>query len=367
MALLDETISAGQSGHITDHQQLAQQANSVHDAVNAYGCVGDDSTNNTTPLQAALDAAGNSAATRGRAGVVVLEPGIYRTDALTIPPGVKVLGLGHGRTDNRYGAWLSARANDQIIVQIESAGSIVHEGFQFENVGFYSHTFTGVTGAKIDGVTRWHFVNCNFMGPSGTPMATGIWCSYRDVAGNLKDCAWWSVESCTFRRCQTGMDVGGYGGSIIACDFVPESAQSGEVGVLLRATESPVECVSNTVIDKCMFDQSATTSYGILMRGTACRVTNSKFEGRHNTGSGIRVEANGTVSSSYPSGWKNLIIGNTFSQHDGSGSIAVHVTESDCQDTGIFMNQFLLNATDITDSGTRTQDFHNHKTANTWT
>ena len=115
MPTLQTGITAGATGHITDHNQIHGKLNDIPNVVRDYGAVGNDSTNNTSVLQAAIDAVYNVAAGVGRSGGLFFPSGIYRTDQLTMRQGVQLIGEGHpGKGgDTKYGAHLSARANGQ--------------------------------------------------------------------------------------------------------------------------------------------------------------------------------------------------------------------------------------------------------------
>lgn len=97
---LDETISAGQSGHITDHDLIAKLLNGIVVNVKdpAYGAVGDGSTDDFAAVNAALDAirALDTATTTTSKGAVLFFPaGTYRLSAtLRINRGIVVQGVG---------------------------------------------------------------------------------------------------------------------------------------------------------------------------------------------------------------------------------------------------------------------------------
>ena len=160
MPLLPTNLVAGNTGHIAYTNQVHGKLNDLPNAVRDYACVGDNSFNNSTNLQAAIDATGNAAATRGRGGTLVIPPGIYRTDQLTMKPGVRLLGLGApGPGGNTaYGSILAARANSQRVLFIDGASAVLQEGFVCENVGFSSAGFTGVTGVGIYATNRWKII-----------------------------------------------------------------------------------------------------------------------------------------------------------------------------------------------------------------
>lgn len=360
MALLDDTIVSGQVGHLADHSQAWGKLNDWPNIVRDYGCVGDDSTNNTTNLQAAIDATANVGLTRGRGGTLVIPPGIYRTDQLTMKPGVRLLGLGSPAPGGNaaYGAVLSPRANSTRILFIDGDTAVLQEGFVCENVGFYSNGFTGTTGIGIYATNRWRLIGCAFTGPAGTPMDTGIFCTARNAADTAsRDCAWWNVTRGDFRRCQNAMNVAGLGGKIDACNFVPESAQSGETAILIRADSN--ENSQSCEVVSCMFDGTASAGYGVRIQGLDNGVSLCKFEAAGSTGAGVRIE----VGSGAPVPKRNTIFGNHFAGY-GVGGDGVDVA-STCESTGIFMNQF--SSGDITNAGSGTQDFHNRKANDTWT
>ncbi len=91
MAQLDETIAAGQTGHIADHDKIHKKANYVFDVMD-YGAVGDGVADDT----AALDSAVAAADTAGR-GTVYLPLGTYITTGIALTgTGVNIQGEGPG-------------------------------------------------------------------------------------------------------------------------------------------------------------------------------------------------------------------------------------------------------------------------------
>lgn len=150
---LDETIVAGQSGHIADHEAIADALNNDTASltgdqtlsgaktflegalldkgnlayfVKAYQATGLGIADDTAAIQDALDAAGAAGAGNGGA-VVWANTGRYRVTKLVIPLGVKFLGPGiAGFSDSfRYGANIFQNAgteDDMIVFENSTSG-----------------------------------------------------------------------------------------------------------------------------------------------------------------------------------------------------------------------------------------------------
>lgn len=146
---LDDTISAGQSGHIADHESIAVLLNSQFNVKDPdYGAVGDGSTDDTTAIQAALDAADAAGG-----GIVFFPLGDYKiTTALTLYPGVTLQGV----------SYLASRimVTGAIKGASYSAVSLTEADITLQNIGFVGTvasaldllTFTNASGIYLYGV-----------------------------------------------------------------------------------------------------------------------------------------------------------------------------------------------------------------------
>lgn len=105
--------------------------------VRDYGAAGDGVANDTTAIQAAVDAA---AATNS---AVYFPPGTYSTNAITLHPKVFLQGAGKEAT------WIQARAGSQILFGYTVTSYVT--GFTFRDMTINSNGFSGVTSIKIDG------------------------------------------------------------------------------------------------------------------------------------------------------------------------------------------------------------------------
>ncbi len=160
MAQLDETITAGQVGHLNDHGQLHAKANYVVD-VRDFGAVGDGSTDDASAIQAALDAAEGPS---NEGGEVVFSQGRYAVEtSLSWHSDVSLRGVG---SDNQTSAkpvllWEGAAGGTLIAMDTGPAASTA----SVDSLVFRSGT-TNTAGILMDVQKRFDlpgtFYNCQW-------------------------------------------------------------------------------------------------------------------------------------------------------------------------------------------------------------
>lgn len=174
---LDTTISGGQAGHLADHQVLHKRHNHAEDVVADYGAVGDNSTDDTTAIQNALNAA-----ITNKTGEVFFAPGrTYKiTSTLTWPTGVKITGRGQGKASNVRAkpALQWAGGAGGTILSVENVGDNAYQtpvqGMEFRGDGVNEAATAINFPTEIDSGTYIH--DCSFQYFSGdcVIMAGGV-------------------------------------------------------------------------------------------------------------------------------------------------------------------------------------------------
>lgn len=125
----------------------------VMEAINAkrdYGCVGDDSTNDTTCLTNALTAA---ALTTGK--TLYLPSGIYRTNAkISVPGGVKLVGDGWDKSI------IHGTGNDVIVDAVVGTGIFAFKGPTIQHIGIRgSSSGANQIGLRVEDATYFAHVD----------------------------------------------------------------------------------------------------------------------------------------------------------------------------------------------------------------
>lgn len=171
---LDETLASGQSGHLSDHQNLHRRYNEACVSVTDYGAVGDGVTDDTAAIKAAIEAAAGpivqAAGASSRGGSVFFPPGVYQVSpsvlsnvAPTVTPsdclmaGVKFVGAGHDATHLR----LVTTAADQWFFDATSISP--YWMAEFHDITFDAVNSTDGNGFRFKNETRhFAFYNCHF-------------------------------------------------------------------------------------------------------------------------------------------------------------------------------------------------------------
>lgn len=148
---LDDTITPGQLGHIADHEAIHTalnlfKGNEVYN-VKGYGAVGDNSNDDTTAIQDAIDAASAAGG-----GVVFVPEGAFKTTApIDIPSNVTLCGTGMGSSvlypTGGWGACLRIKGAAGTGTAVSYAG-VKDLGIQGSN----GAALTGDDGIHLDNV-----------------------------------------------------------------------------------------------------------------------------------------------------------------------------------------------------------------------
>lgn len=135
MAQLDESVVTGQIGHLADHAQIHKQLNNRFDVVADYDASG-DGTDDTTPVQAAIDAA------EVAGGVVTFPPGTFSGNWVVNSDKVLLHGSGKATT-------LLSEDGTNAIVTFENVDYCGMRDFFIDG-----EWTSGVEGVVLDGC-RW--------------------------------------------------------------------------------------------------------------------------------------------------------------------------------------------------------------------
>lgn len=174
----DLSANAGTSliGHISSlTNAVATTSQAKHREIKSvkadFGAVADNSTNDTTAIQNAINAVNASyigGTFGGEAGIVYLPAGVYRISGLTLKKGVSLVGEGQGNTillldaDGGTGLKTPAKASQVAADQIEQSEI---RGITF---GIHSSLTPTVSTILMDtsGMSRCYFEDINFVVPS---------------------------------------------------------------------------------------------------------------------------------------------------------------------------------------------------------
>jgi len=159
-------IVTGTSGDIT---RTLQQVLDDRVSVKAFDAKGDDSTDDTSAIQRAIDELYSDTDqddTRARR-VLFFPAGIYRiSSALTIPPYAHLVGEGPDKTiirNSGNNAVIVTEDDDgQTYGSIGGSGATTPTQIQFDNMTFRNTVAYG--GVSIDNATKVYFNNCKFTG-----------------------------------------------------------------------------------------------------------------------------------------------------------------------------------------------------------
>lgn len=318
------TFTLGSPGHLNEHNRLA----AAFELVTRHGAVGDGSTDDSTAIQAALDAIPASG------GVVAFPPGVYRigTKLTADQRGLVVMGFG-GSSYNEdvsgaNGVTLLGDAGVTIF-EFSNAGGLVHSGPRIQGINFREAS-EGKTSTllSIKNANRWGVVECTFRGG-----AVGF---SLDADGG--DVSWGRADRNTFVLCTVGFDIpNGCGtSSIIGQEFtgcttgmrlMPSSYLTGEISMFA-----------------CKFDGGTT---GLHTKAQTLRLYGSGFE---QCVTGVLIERDAALHNN--SGEANMISGCDFNGVSMTTGVSIG---SGCVDTLLVGNWFEADVgTLIDDSGTRT-------------
>lgn len=175
----------------------------------SYGAVGDGSTDDSTSIQAAIDAA--EAAGGGIIFFPLGEYSIQTTLVINKAQGVRFVGVGNvgdwrgGGTDSNTGTVLAwDGANDGTLLQIRGCRIITFENIHFAGKDSSDNTKTDIlvsikNHTDGDACGNIYFTNCNFMHAEA-----GIQCADASGDNNASDL---TLKDCAFKNCITGFLV----------------------------------------------------------------------------------------------------------------------------------------------------------------
>lgn len=179
--------------------------------VRDYGALGDGSADDTSEIQAALDAVGTNG------GTIFFPEGRYKiTSVLTLYRNQRLVGEGSGTS---YGGALTTGPASSIVLstdsiaamQVLNPSSVEHSGVVIENLNFLGNTPTARTGigVYIQGMNNWVIRNCSFR-----EFNVGF-----DVDGTL-DAAWGLVDQCIFKNNLYGIrGLNGFPSRVTGCNI----------------------------------------------------------------------------------------------------------------------------------------------------
>ncbi len=312
MARLDESITAGQVAHLTDHDKLHTKANYVYD-VTDFGTIGDGVADDSTAIQAAIDAA-DAASPKGK---LFFPSGQYLCNTGLVLPGLTAHLVGGGgqgiSEDPPEGASLIAGTNGMTLLHVDSPSSVLQPGPIFEYLNFIDESAakTAIL-VHFHNVNRWTFRNCSFRGANGTG-GVGLKLT-REPSGG--DNSWNMIDHCHFQQVDTGI--------------LAEESNFTMVGSDIDAITWAMN-VDEDSADVKIFGGKA-VGQGYLIEGQQCTIQGVAFEDCdpairiNDTGSGVRGRRNSIIgcgitatatdigidlAGTDPS--ENQLIGNTFS------------------------------------------------------
>ncbi len=260
-----------------------------------YGAVGDGVADDSTEIQAAIDAIealANPVPLFFPVGEYLCTTGLVFDDGL-----IRIIGGGgQGRAeDPLQGATLIAGTNAMELLRINSTTSLEQEGPIIEHMNFRDESAAKTaTLLRIHNINRWTLRNCTLRDASGTG-GIGLELT-RETAG---DNAWGMVDQCTFVNNESGLvATRSFGFNLVGGHF---TSAAGTVQHLHIDENSSAIQIQGTKFDN---------DIGILIEGSHNSVIGATFE---NCNPGIRFNDTGSGLN----GKRNQIVGCGFT---GSGS-----------------------------------------------
>ncbi len=177
--------------------------------VTAYGAVGDNSTDDTAAIQAAIDAA----MADGYGGVVYFPEGLYKvTGSLTayfssFTSAGQITLLGAGKHTSRIIHHPTATEDTLIIDGWRTSA----QSFYIHNLGFSKSTGTGRHAVYIKNASRGEINNCYIYGYAG---GAGV----KMISENSKNSDLNRIVGCYIGSCQDGVNTDCEGSSASYCD-----------------------------------------------------------------------------------------------------------------------------------------------------
>lgn len=232
MALLDESIVAGQLGHLSDAQQIHKKLNATLDVKADFGAAGDGSTDDTSAITTAVAALRNV-----KGGSLFFPAGIYNHVGITLDPG------------DSHMQWVGTGRRASQTASKDIRGSRLH------CTRTDSGTGVSVTGtSSSDAVTGLVFRDLELSGTSS--------------AGDGLKCDW--LSHCSFENVR----VTGFGGhgvnleEVNTCTFKDVTSDANTTdGLRMRAN-----CHGNGFY-ACAFKNNG--GWGVVNEGAAAAVTMS--------------------------------------------------------------------------------------------
>ena len=224
----EDTFTSDSATAVPSQQSVKINFSSLFN-VKAYGAAGNDSTDDTTAIQAALDAAEAAGG-----GTIVFPYGTYVCTTLNTPSNVHWKALGCSGENYLYGTRIKLKANTAAsLINMDNATSVKFEGIRFD--GNKANQTTG--GRLIDGSgystktgdLNIQFIDCVFSSATSTAHAVAFDSGY---AGDGL------ITNVSFDRCRfTNNDGGAFSctklvwGRFNDCN-ITDNARGDNVGVI---------------------------------------------------------------------------------------------------------------------------------------
>ena len=288
-----------------------------------YGAVGDGATDDSTAIQATIDAIealANPSPLFFPVGEYLCNTGLVFDDLL-----IRIIGGGgQSRSEGPpQGSTLIAGTNAMTLLRINSTTALVHEGPIIENMNFVDESAANsAVLLRIHNSNRWTLRNCTFRDANGTG-GIGLHLT-KEAAG---DNANGEVHQCTFRDNET---------NLLATASFGFSMFGG------NCTGGPITLDEDTQ-DVKIFGTKLTND-GITIEGSSCSVQGASLE---NANPGITINDTGSGQR----GRRNSIVGCNFT---GSGTeTGITFSGTDPSDNQVIGATFTNLATTIAYAGSR--------------